>query len=117
MFGVPAAIAQAISFSAAVVSNFLWNRNWTYPDSRSKPVGRQAIQFLLVSLVGLAVRTVVFVLVQPVTIALAEELLPSEASSSQVVAVGENLALVVAVVVVLFWNFGINRFWTYSDVQ
>jgi putative flippase GtrA len=115
--GVPAAIAQAISFSAAVVSNFLWNRYWTYPDSRSKPVGRQAFQFFIVSLVGLAIRTVVFVLVQPATIALAATLLPSEASHKQAVAIGENLALVVAVIVVLFWNFVVNRVWTYSDVQ
>lgn len=115
--GIPAAIAQAISFSAAVVSNFLWNRYWTYPDSRSKPVGRQAFQFLLVSLVGLAIRTGVFVLVQPATISLAESFLPDAASSSQIIAIGENMALVVAVLVVLLWNFVINRVWTYSDVQ
>jgi putative flippase GtrA len=115
--GIPAAIAQAISFSAAVVSNFLWHRYWTYPDSRSKPVGRQAFQFLLVSLVGLAIRTGVFVLVQPATISLAESLLPDDASSSQILAIGENMALVVAVLVVLLWNFVINRVWTYSDVQ
>lgn len=115
--GIPAAIAQAISFSAAVVSNFLWNRYWTYPDSRSKPVGRQAFQFLLVSLVGLAIRTGAFVLVQPATISLAESLVPDEASSSQILAIGENMALVVAVLVVLLWNFVINRVWTYSDVQ
>jgi hypothetical protein len=59
----------------------------------------------------------VFVLVQPAMIALAEGLLPSEASSRQAIAVGENLALVVAVAVVLLWNFAINRVWTYSDVQ
>ena len=115
--GVPATIAQAISFSAAVVSNFLWNRYWTYSDSRSKPVGRQAVQFLLVSLVGLAIRTGVFVLVQPATISLAASLLPEDATGSQILAVGENMALVVAVLVVLLWNFGINRVWTYSDVQ
>ena len=115
--GVPAAIAQAISFSAAVISNFLWNRYWTYSDSRSKPVGRQAVQFLLVSLVGLAIRTGVFVLVRPATISLAASLLPADATGSQILAVGENMALVVAVLVVLLWNFGINRVWTYSDVQ
>lgn len=113
--GIPAAIAQALSFLAAVISNFLWNRYWTYPDSRSKQVGRQASQFFVVSLVGLAIRTVVFILVQPATIALAEALLPNEVASSQ--ALGENLALVIAVVIVLFWNFGANRIWTYSDVQ
>ena len=27
--------AGTISFIAAIISNFLWNRYWTYPDSRS----------------------------------------------------------------------------------
>jgi putative flippase GtrA len=50
-------------------------------------------------------------------IALAEGLLPGEAGNRLAIAVGENLALVIAVIVVLLWNFGINRVWTYSDVQ
>jgi putative flippase GtrA len=36
----PPVLAQAISFSLAAVNNFLWNRYWTYPDSRSKPILR-----------------------------------------------------------------------------
>jgi putative flippase GtrA len=28
-----------------------------------------------------------------------------------------NLALAGAVIVVMFWNFFINRYWTYSDVS
>jgi hypothetical protein len=28
-----------------------------------------------------------------------------------------NLALAVAVIVVMFWNFFINRYWTYGDVE
>jgi putative flippase GtrA len=28
---------------------------------------------------------------------------------------GRNFALALAVIIVLFWNFGINRIWTYSD--
>jgi len=115
--GIPPTVAQAISFSAAVISNFLWNRYWTYPDSRSKPVRRQATQFLTVSVIGLAIRTVVFQLVRPAMTALGETLLPSNIPGSQSTLIGENLALVVAVIVVLFWNFGVNRLWTYSDVQ
>ncbi len=110
-------IAQTISFLLAATNNFLWNRFWTYPDSRSKRVNRQAVQFLIVSSIGWLIRIVVLYFVQPIMIELAEGLLRSKASSSLAIAVGENLALVVAVIVVLFWNFGINRVWTYSDVQ
>ena len=119
-FGVPAALAQAVSFVAAVISNFLWNHYWTYPDSRSKPIGWQATQFILVSLVGLLIRSGVFILAQPAMIAFAATLIESatgDVTAAQAAALGENLALVIAVVVVLFWNFGINRLWTYSDVQ
>ena len=33
------------------------------------------------------------------------------------VRLGDNLALVLAVIVVMFWNFFVNRYWTYNDVQ
>jgi hypothetical protein len=37
VFGFQLLVANTISFSLAVLSNFTWNRLWTYPDSRSKP--------------------------------------------------------------------------------
>jgi putative flippase GtrA len=30
---------------------------------------------------------------------------------------GKNLALALAVGIVMFWNFFVNRYWTYSDVD
>ena len=33
------------------------------------------------------------------------------------VRIGDNLALVLAVIVVMFWNFFVNRYWTYNDVE
>lgn len=114
---VPATAAQAVSFTLAVVSNFLWNRYWTYPDSRTKPLLSQAGQFFVVNLIGLAIRTPVFVLTQPGMIRQAEGALDGRSSPIGAVAIGSNLALVIAVVVVLFWNFGVNRIWTYSDVE
>ncbi|HEX9674602.1 MAG TPA: GtrA family protein [Anaerolineales bacterium] len=117
-------VSQAVSFSAAVTSNFLWNRLWTYPDSRSKPLRRQALQFVLVNLVGLGIRTPIFVLVEPGmqraavgVLSAGRESLPAAVHPLFPAAslLGSNLALGVAVVVVLFWNFAVNRLWTYSD--
>ncbi len=123
--GIASPIAQAVSFSAAVVSNFLWNRYWTYPDSRSKPMHSQAVQFTLVNLIGLAIRTPLFVLSEPTMESLAESILPTLRGSlpetflallpEQASILGANLALALAVIVVLFWNFAVNRVWTYSD--
>jgi putative flippase GtrA len=30
---------------------------------------------------------------------------------------GNNIALATAVVIVMFWNFFVNRYWTYRDVD
>ena len=116
----PAVPASVCSFLAAVTSNFIWNRYWTYPDSRTKSVRRQAGQFALVSVVGLAIRTPLFAsLIGPGT-SLASFLLQTRLGSITNVtaaALGSNLALAAAVIVVLFWNFLANRLWTYADID
>ncbi|MEW6567999.1 MAG: GtrA family protein [Chloroflexota bacterium] len=111
--GLWSVLASALSFTAAVTSNFLWNRYWTYPDSRGKPIGRQALQFALVNLIGLVIRTPIFAFSEPPFIRLASRL--PLTSGLDLTQLGRNLALALAVIVVLFWNFGINRLWTYSD--
>jgi len=118
--GVPEVLASVCSFVAAVTSNFIWNRYWTYPDSRSKPLRRQAGQFALVSVIGLAIRTPLFALLLAPYTSLAAVLLetplgaaiPISASS-----LGADLTLVTVIIVVLFWNFLANRLWTYGDVD
>ena len=122
LIGINSLIASIISFSAAVTSNFIWNRHWTYPDSRSKPMSQQIVQFAIVSMVGLAIRTPIFALSETPLIELTERLLPQDGllkipliAAYDSTVIGRNLALALAVVIVLFWNFGINRLWTYSD--
>jgi putative flippase GtrA len=127
IIGIWSVLASMMSFTAAVISNFLWNRYWTYPDSRSKKVSSQALQFAIVSAIGLAIRTPLFAFTEPALIRLSSEWiprageiltrLPDPIEALSPVVIGRNLALALAVVVVLFWNFGINRFWTYSDVE
>jgi putative flippase GtrA len=127
ILGVQSVIASMMSFTAAVISNFLWNRYWTYPDSRSKNVTSQAVQFGLVSLIGLAIRTPLYALTESAFIRFASNWLPQLRDPVSLlsnylemlspVVMGRNLALALAVIVVLFWNFGVNRVWTYSDVE
>ncbi len=127
VLGVGSIVSSVISFSAAVSSNFLWNRYWTYPDSRSKRVSQQVIQFTLVNLVGLVIRTPIFafseapmILLSENLLQLARSILPESIASLgylNATVLGRNLALALAVIVVLFWNFFINRIWTYSDAE
>ena len=112
---ISAVFSNIISFSIAVMSNFLFNRFWTYPDSRSKPITGQLFQFLTVNLFGLLIRTGVFALIVPSLIALFESIKFEIVLEARVL--GENLALIIVVIIVMFWNFFINRYWTYNDVE
>lgn len=112
---VPFLWASVVSFTAAVISNFLWNRFWTYPDSRSKKVSRQVFQFLIISVVGLAIRTPMLAWLEDRLIENLGQILPENFFFSARFA-GHNVALAIAVLVVMMWNFFANRFWTYNDV-
>lgn len=117
LFKVPAVLASVCSFGAAIVSNFVWNRYWTYPDSRSKRVSRQMLQFAVISLIGLMIRTPLFALLEnPLSQWFANFHIPlmSEVNPNFL---GHNIALAIAVGVVMFWNFFVNRYWTYGDVD
>jgi putative flippase GtrA len=109
----PDLVAQAISFTAAVFSNFTWNRYWTYPESRSKSIRRQLTQFTLVNLAGLGLRSLVFLAVLAPYRRLAAAQAIIRLDPALLARFG---ALATAVVVVLLWNFFVNRYWTYNDV-
>lgn len=113
----PAVLASVISFIAAVFSNFTWNRYWTYPDSRSRRISVQLMEFAFISLMGLTIRTPLFaILEKPLSRMFSAFHLPI-LSSLNPNFLGHNLALAIAVIVVMFWNFFVNRYWTYRDVK
>lgn len=116
VFQVEFVLASIVSFTAAVFSNFLWNRYWTYPDSRSKPITRQVAQFAIISIIGLAIRTPIIKVLEAPTIDLFTRLLPKNFFLTPRFA-GHNVTLAIAVLVVMMWNFFANRFWTYNDVS
>ena len=117
IFSVPVVLASVFSFIAAIVSNFTWNRFWTYPDSRSKAIPRQLIEFSVVSVVGLLIRTpIIAILERPLGRMFGRlPFLPAGFITAEFL--GNNVALACAVLVVMFWNFFINRYWTYGDIQ
>lgn len=113
--GLSAELSSVLSFILAVISNFTLNRYWTYPDSRSKPVFSQLGQFGIVNIVGLLIRYSVFVVILAPIVQLFETAnlnLPIPANI-----IGENVSLAIVVIIVMFWNFFANRFWTYNDVD
>ncbi len=109
-------LAQAVSFTLAVISNFTWNRHWTYPDSRTKAMSRQLFQFFMVNLIGLAIRTPIFSALEAPSRNLFTNVFPPIPYVTPAF-LGDYLSLGVAVVVVMMWNFFVNRYWTYNDVK
>lgn len=106
-------LAKTVSFLLALTSNFIWNRYWIYPESRSKQLRVQAAQFTLVNVVGLALNLIIFGGVSALLIPRMQGLYGARPG----LLLGTNVGQVCAVAVVLFWNFFINRYWTYSDVD
>jgi len=116
------ALATGISFCAAVCSNFIWNRYWTYPDSRSKSIRRQLVMFFTINVVAMIFRLIFVSITFDFFAALGHDILVAinivenltEELEHQV---GTNIAQAIAVLTAMFWNFGANRLITYNDVS
>lgn len=108
VFGAPKFYANIISVSCAILSNFTWNRLWTFPESREQKIHSQLGKFATVNLIGLAINQAVFIVTDNVIFL---PLLPQHETLAY------NLAKLCAIGVVLFWNFGINRIWTYRHIK
>jgi putative flippase GtrA len=120
VLGLHIVLSNTCSFTAAVLSNFVWNRYWTYPDSRSKPIRMQLLQFFVVNVVGWGINTGLLVLLRFPCTSLTGGLgqhLSLGLHADLTYKLGYNLAKAIATVIVLFWNFFVNRLWTYSDVE
>jgi putative flippase GtrA len=115
LFNMPLVFAGTISFICAVISNFIWNRYWTYPDSRSRPLLRQLLMFALVNVAGVAIRIPILYFVEPPLLHLFARIPDLKPSTSEFLA--KNLTLAIAVGIVMLWNFFLNRYWTYNDVD
>lgn len=120
------AVASTIAFLAAVLSNFIWNRYWTYPDSRSRSMRRQMVQFTSINLIGWLGRTVwistsyhwLGALLMPYALPEIQIFRPGYVPSPSAEAkLGTMAAWLVGVCVVMVWNFLANRYWTYNDVD
>ena len=101
--GVDQFAANTCSFSVAAFSNFLGNRLWSFPESRERRFVSQLGRFFIVSLGGYLINQTLF-------------MGTSRYLFAGLGTLGYNLAKTLATVVVLFWNFGINRIWTYRGI-
>ena len=114
VLNTPLVWAQGISFVCAVINNFLWNRYWTYPESRDKAVPKQLIQFAIINVIGILIRT-------PLVPWLDQQLLKLVGTVGldlpiESFIISQNGALAIAIFLITFWNYFANRYWTYSNI-
>jgi putative flippase GtrA len=126
------AIATALAFSTAVISNFIWTTLWVYPDSQTHSRQKQLIQFTFISVVGGVARTIwvketfdwIGGILMPVVLPVLHIFDPNylvgvedEVRALAEGRLGSIATQMIAMIVVMFWNFFANRYWTYNDVD
>lgn len=109
-------LAGSISFICAVISNFTWNRFWTYPESRTKHVIGQLAQFTLVNAIGLVIRIPILKLGEPALDRILENSSLNLLANSHTF-ISHNVTLAIAIGIVMLWNYFVNRYWTYNDID
>jgi putative flippase GtrA len=102
--GLPTLMANSISFTAGVANNYTLNSRWTFADRRNANWKAQFLQFLAVSLIGLALNNAIVLLL--------------EAPLGTLIGradLGYAPAKIVATGVIVFWNYFANRNWTFRS--
>ncbi len=89
-------IANSLGFSTAVVTNYFLNRYWTFGVG-NEDVFIQFGTFLGVSLVGLLINNIIIYFL------------------NEMLKVNFYISKVIAIVVVVFWNFFVNYYYTFRS--
>jgi putative flippase GtrA len=119
----------AYGFVLSCVNGFIWNRQWTFKQSRGHSAATQSMRFIAVNTVGLVLNCsiVAFIIAlyestrgsafdgqHLISIILA---IASQQHKFEVPKLVLNGGLFVATAVVVFWNFFANRYWTFKHKQ
>jgi putative flippase GtrA len=93
--GIPAVVANSVSYSCGVVTSFLLNRYWTFSaKAREGRVLRHGLRFLVTHVAGLVLSSVL--------VALLVLVLPPVA------------AKIISVPLVFIWNYLVSRLWVFK---
>jgi len=95
--GIYYLIAKVLSFAVSVINSYIWNRRWTFRSDNPNKLSEFG-KFMLVAVVGLVLNTYIM-------------FLAVEKLHLQYI-----FGLILATAVVMFWNFLINKFWTFKEM-
>lgn len=104
-FSWPTLPSNIISYSCGILNSYVLTRFWVYPEAKKHGTARQMMQFIIVSLIGLALNNILVLALEIPAGKLLHNL-----------SYGFIPAKVVATGVVFLWNFFANRFWTFNDL-
>lgn len=125
-YAFPLVPAVTIAFLLAVMNGFMWNRHWTFKESKHKAAHEQYVKFLAVNVVGWFLNTSIVVLIVAHYTSGGHGIFGDQQQFLKVVwaiVAGQhsgfnkwlvNGALAAATCVVVFWNFFANRLWTFK---
>lgn len=104
--GLHELVANTFSVATAIVSNFLLNRFWSFPESRNRPFWPQLGQYGLINVAGWLFNQIIFALMLYKVLTHFPVGHPLDINVAKLVAIG----------VVLFWNYTVNRLTTYRGL-
>jgi putative flippase GtrA len=107
-------LGQAFSFTIAVVHNFIWNRRWTFPESRKRPMHGQMVRFYLTNLGGLIIRSGIIAFVAPKFERLS---LTFQVPGIPPKFLSDYASLSLAILIVTVWNYVLSRWWTFRHLE
>ena len=106
-------VSTSLAFLVSVVNGYYWNKRWTFKDAPAKAVSTQFTQFALVNLVGLGLDLLI---IRLASVPFEHQLRLLEAAwpADKVERFAVIAAQLLATAVIVFWNFFVNRFWTFK---
>jgi len=91
-------LANFFSFSLAATWSFFWNKYWTFKNYQ-RGIFSQYLKFFLVSLGGLFWSSLFLYFFV------------------QILNLYDLISKILVIIIVVFWNFFLNKYWTFTDVQ
>lgn len=99
-------IAVGVAFVTAATHNYVWNRLWVYPEARHVKKRKQMPLFLAVNAMGLGINELVlFSFYTPISLLVGSSV------------IGLNLTKAISAVIVMIWNYAVNRLVTFRSVR
>jgi len=102
IFGFNIYFSRVISFTLATSNNYILNRKWTF-QSHNKKIIQEFGKFFFISIIGLGMNLGIMKIINPLVKDISSEI------------IRKNIPVIIAIIIVLFWNYFSNKLWTFKD--